>query len=203
MSYPAKFVDARHRLIAAAEASANKTTKAVRRKCFISYRATDVNYVTQFVERFDEVFIPKVIGVSDDDPFVDSTNTAYIMDKIREKYLADSTVTIVLVGKCTWSRKYVDWEVYSSLRNDQNNRRSGLLAIELPNRGTARLPARVSDNVIRGANNADVGYARSHVYPGNDVVLRDLIEDAFIARSSRAHLIVNSRARRQMNSPCS
>jgi hypothetical protein len=102
MSYPTTIAEARQRLFKAAEASARKTTTAVRHKCFISYRATDVNYVTQFVERFDEVFVPKVIGVSDADPFVDSADTDYIMDKIREKYLADSTVTIVLVGKCTW-----------------------------------------------------------------------------------------------------
>ncbi|WP_372493341.1 TIR domain-containing protein [Janibacter melonis] len=38
------------------------------------------------------------------------------MDRIRTKYLGDSSVTIVLVGSCTWARRYVDWEVYSSLR---------------------------------------------------------------------------------------
>jgi hypothetical protein len=195
--------DARRRLYSAVEASVAKSTTAVRRKCFISYRATDVNYVTQFVESFADVFIPKVIGVSDDDPFVDSTDTDYVMDKIREKYLTDSTVTIVLVGKCTWSRKYVDWEVYSTLRDDTNNRRSGLLAIELPTRGDAPLPARVSDNVRRDANGEDIGYARWHVYPRTGSALRNLIEDAYNARSTRASLIVNTRDRRMNNSSCS
>ena len=37
-----------------------------------------------FIEKFGEVFIPKVIGVSDSDPFVDSEDTDYIMDAIRE-----------------------------------------------------------------------------------------------------------------------
>jgi hypothetical protein len=203
VSYPTNFAEARARLIKAAQASASKKTTAVRHKCFISYRATDVNYVTQFVEKFDEVFIPKVIGVSDADPFVNSTDTDYIMDQIREKYLADSTVTIVLVGKCTWSRKYVDWEVSSTLRNDQNNLRSGLLAIELPNRGSASLPARVDDNVIRDANGLDTGYARWYVYPSSASVLRSWIEDAYKAPSTRASLINDTRARRQNNSACS
>ena len=52
------------------------------------------------------------------------------MDRIRDYYLTDSSVTIVLVGACTWARKYIDWEVYSTLRRDKNNRLSGLMAIE-------------------------------------------------------------------------
>ena len=53
------------------------------------------------------------------------------MRKIREKYLTNSTVTIVFIGECTKARKYVDWEIASSLRNDPNNGRSGLLGINL------------------------------------------------------------------------
>jgi hypothetical protein len=36
--------------------------------------------------------------------------------RIRQLYLLDSTVTIVLIGKCTWARKFVDWETQASLR---------------------------------------------------------------------------------------
>jgi hypothetical protein len=60
------------------------------------------------------VFIPKCVGVSDDYPWINSDDDDYVMDKIRDDFLADSTVTLVMVGKCTWSRKSVDWEVYSS-----------------------------------------------------------------------------------------
>src|SRR4051812_6301846 len=118
---------AQRRLLLAALRAEQRVTKAVRRKCFISFHAGDADEVTAFVERFEEVIIPKVLGVTDDDPWVNSINTDYIMDKVREKYLTDSTVTIVMVGRCTWARKYVDWEIYSSLRNDKNNRRNGLL----------------------------------------------------------------------------
>ena len=47
-------------------------------------------------------------------------------------YLKDSTVTVVLIGEETWKRKHVDWEIGSSLRQTQNNSRSGLLGIILP-----------------------------------------------------------------------
>lgn len=44
----------------------------------------------------------------------DSNNPEYIMRRIREEKLHDSTVTIVLIGNCTHSRRYVDWEIKAS-----------------------------------------------------------------------------------------
>lgn len=195
--------NARERLYRSAETAARKSTYVQRRKCFISYHADDALEVAAFIDRFSDAFIPRVIGVSDSDPFVNSDDADYVLDRIRETYLTDSSVTIVLVGKCTWARKYVDWEVASTLRNDKINRRSGLLAIELPSRREGSLPARVDDNIIRDSDGNDVGYARWNVYPGSDSVLRAWIEDRADARTSRAHLIKNSRPRRMNNSPCS
>jgi len=81
--------------------------KAVRHKCFVSYHHTDQDEADKFIDEFEDAFIPRVLGVSDEDDFIDSADTDYVMDQIREKYLTDSTVTIVLVGKCTWARRYV------------------------------------------------------------------------------------------------
>lgn len=64
----------------------------------------------------------------------DDCSANYIMQQIRENYLSDSTVTIVLIGKETWKRKYVDWEISASIRNTQKNPRSGLIGILLPSR---------------------------------------------------------------------
>jgi hypothetical protein len=199
------YLSGRQRVYAAAEAAIRKSVDPSRRKCFVSYHAADDNEVATFIEKFGAVFIPKVIGVSDSDPFIDSDNTEYILDKVREKYLTDSTVTIVLIGKCTWARRYVDWEVYSSLRNDRNNRRNGLVAITLPsaaNYSGKKLPPRVDDNVMRDRNNNDIGYARWNKYPASSASLRTWIEDAFNARSTRAHLIKNTRPRKKYNSAC-
>jgi hypothetical protein len=159
--------------------------------------------VAAFIEGFGHIFIPKVIGLSEEDDFVDSLDTDYVMDAVRERYLADSTVTIVLLGRCTWSRRFVDWEVYSSLRNDRLNRRSGLMAIVLPSIANAykgRLQARVGDN-IKGAEGDD-GYARWWVYPSSGQVLRQWIEIAHDARSTKAALIDNTRARMTANRTC-
>src|ERR1035441_9163213 len=156
------WIDQRENLI---RKSLTETQKASRHKCFISFHHADNDEVIQFIETFESIFIPRVLGVSDEDDFIDSYDTDYVMAQIRERYLTDSTVTIVLVGQCTWARRYVDWEVYSTLRNDKYNKRSGLLAITLPSAADyweKQLPPRVADNV----NDAD-GYARWYKYPSS------------------------------------
>lgn len=182
-------------------AASRGTTAAVRHKCFISYHGADIDGVTDFVERFNDVFIPRVVGVSDSDHFKDpvsSQDEDYIKAAIGSKYLSDSTVTVLYVGRCAWSRKYVDWELSSSLRNDPLNKRNGLMAITPPDRSTNTLPARFADNWAKD----DSRYARYYYYPTTAVALRGWIEDAFRARDTRATLIDNRRALRKNNSAC-
>ena len=51
---------------------------------------------------------------------------------IKDEYLSNSTVTIVLVGEETKYRKHVDWEIYSSMLKSKSNNQSGILVINLP-----------------------------------------------------------------------
>ena len=51
---------------------------------------------------------------------------------IRDDYLKDSSVTILLVGTETRKRKHIDWEIYSSMYNGVKNKKSGILVINLP-----------------------------------------------------------------------
>lgn len=154
----------------------------VRHKCFISYQQMDEDEVAKFIDDFSDVFIPKIIGVSDTDDFIDSTDTDYVMRRIRELYLTDSTVTIVMIGKCTWARRYVDWEAASSLRNDPNNKRSGLMAITLKSVASAsrQLLPRVDDNV-----DGDSGYSRWWKYPTSSADLRSCIDSALSSRDTK------------------
>lgn len=70
-----------------------------------------------------------------------SVNTGGISDEltdqqirtiIRDEYLRDSSVTMVLVGTDTKYRKHVDWEIYSSMYNGARNKKSGILVVNLP-----------------------------------------------------------------------
>jgi MTH538 TIR-like domain (DUF1863) len=141
--------------------------------------------------------------VSDSDHFKDPVNSEdeeYIKSQIGAKYLSDTTVTILYVGQCAWGRKYVDWELSSSLRNDPVNKRNGLMAITPADQSTNTLPARLRDNLAKDGSM----YARYYYYyyPQSESSLRAWIEDAFKARDSRANLIDNTRALRKINSQC-
>lgn len=171
-----------------------------RRRCFVSYHGADIDVATQFIADFGQVFIPTVLGVTEDDDFVDSDDDDYVKRRIREEHLSTTTVTIVILGRCTWSRRFVDWEIASSLRDDPTNKRSGLLALTLPGETTARLPDRVLDNWVRGK--VDESYAEFEVYPTTAAILRNAIEAAFAARTSKADLVDNSRTLRKLNSVC-
>ncbi len=80
---------------------------ATRHKCFLAHHVGDAEEVLTFVKNYESVLIPRSIGVEDGE-FIDSDNDDYVMSRIRQKYLGDTTVTIVMLGACTWARKYID-----------------------------------------------------------------------------------------------
>jgi hypothetical protein len=165
--------------------------QGVKRKVFISHYKGDREEVDAFINKFaneEKVFTPYVLGANNNDDFIDSTDTAYVMKQIRKKYLQDSTVTIVLIGSCTHSRRYVDWEIKSSLRQD-DYAPNGLLGILLPSQGkSAHLPDRFKSNWNKDENDC---YARYYSYPSSASVLGRWIDDAFNARTKRNQFIVN------------
>ncbi len=190
-----------YRLQKVAEAASARSSDTTRHKCFVSYHVDDIEEVESFLSTFGSEFIPRSVGVTVDDDFVDSTDDEYIKRQIREKYLTDSTVTILLLGKCTWSRRFVDWEISSSLRNDMNNKRNGLLVYPLPSmNNSARLPDRVRDNWVD--DDSAASYARFLAYPSGKTTLRSSIELAFEDRTAKGSLVDNSRTLRKTNAAC-
>lgn len=113
-----------------------------------------------------------------------------ILTLIRNCHLKDSTVTIVLIGSETANRKWVDWEIYSSLRSYGERTINGLLAIYLPTAG--QTPARLQDNL-------NSGYAVSMKWENISWQLQIKIDEAFNNRS-KSYLINNTRPRRTRNS---
>ena len=176
--------------------------EAPKRKVFISFHQQNRTEVDAFVAQWatrQGVFIPKALGVSDNDDFISSTNPEYVMSQIRAKYLQDSSVTIVLIGKCTHSRRYVDWEIKSSLRQGESAAPNGLIGILLPSQGgAAHLPPRFADNWAK----EETKYARYRSAPTTAEQLREWIEDAFEARTARASLIKNEQERMGYNAQC-
>ena len=124
-----------------------------RHKVFISFHHDeDQKYKDRFVRMMGNNIVDKSVDVGD---IVDSNLPLdEIRRSIRDDFIADATVTIVLIGRCTWKRKHVDWEIGSSLRDTKNNSRCGLLGIMLPNHpdfgkesyDPRLIPPRLADN---------------------------------------------------------
>ena len=123
-----------------------------RHKVFVSYHHY---YDEEYKEIFCDVLGPDIVDKSVEEGDIDiNLQTDTIRQKIRDEFIADATVTVVLIGQCTWQRKHVDWEIGSSLRDTKNNSRCGLLGILLPthydykrDKYRSRLiPPRLADN---------------------------------------------------------
>jgi hypothetical protein len=101
-------------------------------KVFISYHHdNDQSYKDELVKwaKENDVFIDCSVNTGD---ILDDLTDQQIREKIRDEYLRDSTVTIVLVGTETKKRKHVDWEIYSSMYDGKVNKKSGIIVINLP-----------------------------------------------------------------------
>ena len=114
-------------------------------KVFISYHHdNDQGHreaLTDFNDKYG-IFIDASVDAGDID---DELDDEAIREKIRDEYLQDSSVTIVLVGTETRRRKHVDWEIYSSMYNGAVNKQSGILVINLPTTGCTHFTANHGD----------------------------------------------------------
>lgn len=105
-------------------------------KCFISFKTEDNKYKEQIQSWVDENRVD-MIDKSLNDP-IDSEDEDYIVRKIREDHISDSSVTIFLIGKHSaenlgWNQqKYIKRELRASLYNGEGNTRSGILGVVLP-----------------------------------------------------------------------
>ena len=115
-------------------------------KVFISYHhANDQAYKSALLDlnkRLD-IFIDESVDTGDIDPNLSDES---IRIKIRDEYLRDSSVTILLVGTETARRKHIDWELYSSMIDGQVNKKSGLVVVQLPSTNPQHFTAALGDD---------------------------------------------------------
>jgi len=170
-----------------------------RHKVFVSYHHSnwDQPYRNHFENLFaniHDVMISQSVQIGDINP---NLATETIRQKIRDEYLRDSTVTVVLIGPETWKRKHVDWEIGSSIRQTQYNPRSGLLGIILPtyprNDNTTQTPRSLADIFSphydpytippRLHDNIKCGFARIYNWSNDPTSVQEWIHEAFEKRN--------------------
>ncbi len=117
-------------------------------RVFVSYHhELDQGYY----DRFKMIFKNKYDIVSDQsvERRIDSDDTGYLQQVIREEHITGSSVTIILCGPESWKRRWIDWEIHMTL-----NKKHALLGIALPNAVRNRegivAPKRLVVNIYSG-----------------------------------------------------
>ena len=158
---------------------------ALRHNTFVSYHHyNDQYYREEFEKLFNNIYdiiVSKSVQIGEIDTNLPAERVRQI---IRDDYLRDTTVTVVLIGTETWKRKHVDWEIAASIRNSQFNPRSGLMGIFLPSHpdygrnkyNKCIIPPRLYDN-------DKCGFAKLYDWNTNPYTVQGWIHDAFSNRN--------------------
>ncbi|WP_372013896.1 TIR domain-containing protein [Tistrella mobilis] len=162
-------------------------TSRIRRRIFVSYHhGGDQVYYDEFSRQFHDIH--EIVTDNSLERPIDSNNPEYVMRRIRENHIQGTSCTIVLVGRETHARKYVDWEIKATL-----DKRHGLIGIQLPTAwGAACMPDRLADNV----NSGYAVYGTWAEITASAAACQNMIE---AANARDKQLIANTRPLRQRN----
>ncbi|WP_394870645.1 TIR domain-containing protein [Clostridium butyricum] len=146
-----------------------------RHKCFISFKTEDESYKKEIQDDLDIDMIDKSLNEA-----INSDDEDYIMRKIREDYLSDSTVTIFLIGNKSaentfWEdQTYIKRELQASLYNGEDNTRNGILGVVLPE---------MTDNIYKGSYEcSECGCTHYYVNVNDDTTIREFNYNYYIPK---------------------
>jgi hypothetical protein len=151
---------------------------------FVSYHhGGDQGYYNRFARVFADTY--RIIRDNSLRKEISSDDAEYIMRRIREFDLTGTSCTIVLCGRETPLRKFVDWEIKATL-----DKQHGLLGINIPTNSNKVVPYRFFDNY---KSRYAVWLTWEQLFPNqrpNVAALRAAIEDA---NAKSKELIDNTR----------
>ena len=164
-------------------------------KVFISYYHHDDQDYKNYIDKY---LSGNIINKSVKEGDISTDNsTEYIKRLIREDYISDSSVVVVLVGSNTKTRKHVDWEIYAGLEASVNGN-SGLVGIMLPELKYDNgwyyddMPDRLADNIKSG-------YSKYYSWDYAKNNFDKIIEEAFNNRLLLKDKIKNCRIQMKHN----
>lgn len=154
----------------------------MKHKCFISFKTEDISYKKAIQNDLDVDMIDKSLN----EP-INSRNEDYIMRKIREDYLKDSTVTICLIGKHSAendlfeNQHYIKRELQASLYDVPN----GILGVVLPD---------MTDQIYKGTYTCEVcGQEHNYVKIDDDTIIKEFSINYYIPNHSECAWSVDER----------
>lgn len=108
--------------------------KIDKHKVFISYYHKDdqsyKDYLTDTLNKNYDLFVDWSVREKEIDDSGKSSET--IRKIIRDDYIRESTVLILLCGENTSKRKHVDWEIHAAMYDTELNPKMGIIVINLP-----------------------------------------------------------------------
>lgn len=168
-------------------------------KAFISFHHKNDQWDRDKFERlFSHLFINK--SVADGEISAD-TSDDYTKALIQGNYLSDASVCVVLVGKETYKRKHVDWEISGAITNKVGGR-SGIVGICLPDHPDYGKNSYAADfTPSRLVDNFKSGYAKYYDWTDDTSKMNSYIEEAFQNRISLSAKADNSRIQFKADRP--
>jgi len=149
-------------------------------RCYISFKTEDTLYKSYIQKNLALSLIDNSLN----EP-IDSDDEDYILRRIREDYLSDSTVTIHLIGlrgaeKLGWAeQRFIKRELQASLYNGLINTRNGILGVVLPV---------VAHKIFLGSATCQkCGNTHNIVALNDDTTIRELWYNYYIPNNKCAH----------------
>ena len=146
-------------------------------KCFISFKTTDEDYKKSIQNDLDIDMIDKSLNEA-----INSDDEDYIMRKIREDYLNDSTVTIHLIGadsaenNLLLNQNYIKRELQASLYTGNNNSKNGILGVVLPE---------VIDSIYTGSHKCSTcNKTHNYVNINDDTTIKEFSYNYYIPKDT-------------------
>jgi hypothetical protein len=101
-------------------------------KVFVSYHHENDQHYREHLAELGHAYDSFQDGSVEVGDIGDDLPSETIRRIIRDDYLRDTEVTVLLCGTETRFRKHIDWELKSSMIDGRVNRKSGILIIDLP-----------------------------------------------------------------------
>lgn len=123
-----------------------------RHKVFISCYYAEDGYYKELLENWNdsaEIFIDYSVQEYDIEDY--GLTSEQIRRIIRDDYIRDSTVTIVLCGPNTRRRKHVDWEIHATMYDSPLNPQGGLIVINVPGSNNCKYASPGDENLVPGS----------------------------------------------------
>lgn len=162
-------------------------------KLFISYYHKDDEYYrNKFEDLFGDLFINKSVHLGD---INENVSDEYIKRLIREDFISDSSIVVVLIGPKTRCRKHVDWEISAGLYN-----KAGLIGIILPNHKDYNTGHYTSNSIPQRLNdNLESTFASIYNWNEDRQRMVNRINRAFENKNKNSDKIRNSRIQMKNN----